>query len=482
MSPPGLLQLPPELMIWIMSLMDTPRNLSALIRSSQYIYQVFKRSDVAILAAVIENAMPDGNIHTAVAACKAFKVTRMWCEKKSTIDARAEFLKTSSPQDAQIDHLLHERDLLKSLCRLWWTAEHFASRFEQDASKYAAGKLALVDDQEDEVPRKFSRTRLLRAIYRFELFRRVHPTVDRRSSNDTMDEYDQVRSFLSQFPPWEREEMLSIQEFLVAFAQDMVKDTMDYMVKEVSEAARELAAKPGVTFEEDPVEHLRLTLDHRGFDIFLHNTHLGRRRFQYLVGRGLLFLRWLMKLPSNHKIDVISQSSSGDWRPTLFEFLDWHYDEFAATDVEPGGSESDQSSEDEIHSLNGPNAGWRWAENHGVTTEESHLLMRYDLRRMGYVFWEVESPSDSPLAGLTPTMLDLKPRSHDDEGFEWMQNKELSIQTRFKDIKIPKGALKLKDNEIMKRLNPGQGWEDMLEDGWPEPYSEKEAEIFKIEY
>jgi hypothetical protein len=95
MSHSGFNKLPPELVVQIVESLDTPHDLYSLIVSSKYVYQTFQFSRVAILATVMMNALPHGNIYLAVAACKAAATSKAWYagnDHKSISKQREELL------------------------------------------------------------------------------------------------------------------------------------------------------------------------------------------------------------------------------------------------------------------------------------------------------------------------------------------------------------------------------------------------------
>ena len=164
--------------------------------------------------------------------------------------------------------------------------------------------------------------------------------------------------------------------------------------------------------------------------------------------------------------------------PSVLEVLSSYSRELTSYDAEVGWPDESRTG-----TLEGPNQGWIWAGIHDLSAGEKPLLQRYVLRRMGYVFWDAARLRDDwRLPSTSPSMLKLTPRSYDDNDRDWGTDKGSSIEERFKDIAFPKGALDNRDERVCALLSPSSEWEEQIKDGYPTPFSDREAELFGIEY
>nr|POF22125.1 hypothetical protein CFP56_36212 [Quercus suber] len=454
-----------------------------------FAYQVFQGSQTTILAAVIRNAMPDGNIYIAIAACKAIQVSKLgWAEVSYAAVARAQddFLKENPCSSAPETCSLRDRTLLVSLFKLWWTVDYFLYRFEQVALEFAARKLPMLQCQRDRNITRDESSRLQRAFLRFEVYRRVTPLHLQPDLEEfPADElYSQTTAFLKCFSPWEREEILSVQEFLVEFAKDIVRDSQDHIIRVIASVARGMT--PRCAAFQDPSDLLSICelqgeLEKSGLDIFMYEeSYRGRRRFQFFVGRGLRFLRSLSHLPSNHKIEAIVEHSFSCCRPTLLDLLVEDHDEITLYDAEVGWRVKEQ-----IGCLRHPNPGWLWAEAHHLTTSVDSMLKRYYLRRMGYVFWdEARLRMDWRLPDTSPSMIELIPRMNRDDDEHWQS--AATLRERFGSIRVPRGAFFRRFDKLdaFSRLQPDDSWDERLYHVYrmSRPFSLAEAKLFGLEY
>ncbi|RMZ78223.1 hypothetical protein DV738_g4022, partial [Chaetothyriales sp. CBS 135597] len=469
------LQLPPELCVLVMTYLETPRDLFAFVSTAKPIQQIFQANRAAVLEGVLRNAIPGENFCIAVAACAASQTSKLWWARSSAtiVEESWDRFRKNFPRGYALDSSMCDWNLLVSLSKLWWISDYFITRFEQDALTFAASNISQQSTRSRT--RSSEIQRLQRAFLRFEIYRRITPESMGRSRDmpDSME--TRILDFFHWFPPWEREEVLSVQEFLVMFVKNMCRRLGDYMVLEISNIAKDMAAKSEASngaFERESIEDIEAELDLGSLDVFQLNS-ITRRRFQYAVARGLPFIRWLADLNSCDQIDAVVRHSTGYCSASFFERLWYMRSQLNAFDTQVGWLESASTG-----ALKDPNQGWIWAKQHGLTTDvNSSLLIRYNLRRMGYVFWGAARLHDDwRLQKILPSMLELPQRSRDDNDRDWLE--EPGMEERFQDIPIPKGAFR----DIEARLKPSDEMQKKIENGYPTPFSDKEAELFGIEY
>ncbi|RMZ78209.1 hypothetical protein DV738_g4004, partial [Chaetothyriales sp. CBS 135597] len=353
-----------ELGVLVMSHLETPRDLFAFVCTARPIWQLFQEVDRAtILEAVLRNAFPGENIRIAIAACEASQISKLWYAGSSipVVEQSWDKFCEDFPQGCAPDcsSLSGDWNRLVSLSKLSYICDYFTACFEQDALSFAASKIPHQQSSTRRSMTSSERTRLQRAFLRFEIYRRVTPGAVKLFDPRTRPEYCHIRDFLRWFPPWEREEVLSVQEFLVEFTKNMSRRLQDYIALEISSVAKEMAMEP----------------------------------------------------------------SQGP-------FL-------------------------------------------------------YDLRRMGYVFWDTARIcQDWKLPSTSPETIELLPRTDYDDGQDWLTN-EPGIDDYFKDTPIPRGTLwKIATGSYTAHLKPGKEMREKIGHGggYPAPFSDKEAELFGIEY
>jgi hypothetical protein len=272
-----------------------------------------------------------------------------------------------------------------------------------------------------------------------------------------------------------------VEEFLVEVAKDVMRSARHCTKQQISGLALDLAAQPGTVLEEQPLSKIECFLDLRGIDPFWEDFYANARSLHYFAARGLLFMRWLSQLSSRNQLDIVIQLCTERWEPSILECLHVFYDRITSNDVKTSESEDKDA-------LNGPSCGWTWAETHDLTTDCSKLLFRYDLRMMGYCFWDAERLNEfwdcSQGFETSLSKLHLAPRSMNDDGESWKaQESELGLHAMFKGVPIPKGALDHKNEKLfVDRLKEGRVFDEEKMYPFPEPFSEQEAEMFDFEY
>lgn len=491
MSPTDLTKLPAELLVWVMTQLDTPRDLWSFVLSSKRHHQVFRQSQKTILPPVVRTAMLENNIQDAIVACSVLEAL----PRANTRPSASSTMGGSLPEiygqaqlsSAELSMTLQDFDFVLRLCRLWWVTDNFIYRFEHAAMKFAVQNFHWVQKEGRRPITTLERSRLQRAFFRFETYRRL-ASISNKDAPPDLDVLEvwgdghgrgHAACFLDQFPPWDREALLAIQEYLVAFAKQLIRNTMEYTVQEISGLASEVVAnKPDTPLVMHPAQRLSRFLDFNCINVFLHGRSRTQRRFQGFVGRGLPFLRWLTSLPPNVKLHAILRySHSCKSRFTLFEIVYDNCDRWDASDATRGWSSR-------IEKVACSNPGWTWADNRNLTVGESDLLRRYNLRRSGYVFWDEERLRDEWRFPETyEHELRLKSRKPHDDDTDWHRERHLTIWARFEDMKLPEHIFKSTRDGIFARLMPDGIWKTMIEEGtWPRSGSDKGAELFRFEY
>jgi hypothetical protein len=183
MSPRAFCDLAPELVLSVMRHLETPKDLFNFIRTSRINYQIFYESRDSTLEAVIRNAIPSMVMPDALAACEASEVSRLWWKHfpsdcttpppPPTASFRASrklFIEAYSRRP--MPSLRLGSGHLLPLFKLWRITNDFLLDFQNRAYVFTANNFSHLQPGWDDQISAAERARLLRAFFRFELFRR----------------------------------------------------------------------------------------------------------------------------------------------------------------------------------------------------------------------------------------------------------------------------------------------------------------------
>jgi hypothetical protein len=475
--------LPPELLIQVMSCLESPRDLYSLVVSSKHVYQIFHYSRVVVLAAVIKKALPHGNINLAVTACKAAAISRAWYAKTDckTIEKQQEkFLVGRHGGHAPEPLLLHDYSLLISLYKLWWMLDYFMHLLEAKSLRVASRKLLQVQNAKRSMS-EFEKYRIQRSFLTFEIYRRITPAHQNPDIRNEL--YDQTIEFLKSYQPWQREEILSVEEFLIETSKDVIRSAREYTYRQVSSVAHDLAAQPDTIMEPNPLQELGSLLELGGVDPFWHGFPPCARSLHYFASRGLPFMKWLLTISQSNQLHVVTLLTGERRAPSILECLRIGHDEMTLAG-EAICEVRDEDTDPSENSIDGPSCGWKWAETHDLTDGKPNILKRYELRRMGYCFWDAQRLNeDWNFSELSPSELELTPRSQNDDGQTWLKEEpESGFKAYFEGLDVPVNALNIKFRNFIDRLEEGRDFDEDEIYPFPPPFSEQETKLFNFEY
>jgi hypothetical protein len=322
----------------------------------------------------------------------------------------------------------------------------------------------------------------------YELYRRITPAHHQHSNRHEAS--NQTKNFFKVYRSWEREEILSVEEFLVEVAKDVLRSARGYTYQQISCLARDLVAQPGTVLDETPLQKIKTFMDLTGYDVFWLDWPANARSLHYFAARGLPFMKWLSELSPSDQLHIVAKLKTKRCNPSILEALYREPDRSVSDDLERGESDDlERSESDHKPALDDPNSSWQWAESHGLTAGKSKLLFRYELRSMGYCFWDGERMNDywdcSEDFETSLQKLKLVPRSRNDDGVLWKdQEPESAFHAMFKDVQIPKDVFDRSTTLFEDRLNEGRVFvfDDNETDPYLAPFSEREAEMFGFEY
>ena len=220
-----------ELQTLILLQVATTQDLHSLIRASPQYYQVFRFSKERILSAVLHQMILPAALSNALSTIKAMRLDIEHSDKEKVMECLDNF-----KEDQDTDHTTRKIPLSMSipLCQLHRSVEYFI----RDCSKRWLSALQacsriigpMSDAEIGAIPEKplslIEEARLQRALYRFEFYCQIY-SPQRLSlwsiSKQLFSAVDQSHDFLSQFPPWQVEELACIRDYI----HDRLRDVFD---------------------------------------------------------------------------------------------------------------------------------------------------------------------------------------------------------------------------------------------------------------
>jgi hypothetical protein len=193
------------------------------------------------------------------------------------------------------------------------------------------------------------------------------------------------------------------------------------------------------------------------------------------AAKGLPFMKWALRSPSSAKVAICAWAEFA-WvkeymsSPSILEHLYRTWDKIAS----PNPAAESPKKEG---ALNGPNEGWMWADAHDLAASQSKLLKRFELRMIGYCYWDSQRLfEDWGLSDISPPQLNLVPREPNSYSRAWLeQEPQWDFEAYFEGLIIPEG---LNWCELADQIQSGAGCDqDELLD-FPLPLSEYVARIF----
>ena len=469
MVPVGLTSLSVELACQVLQELHSPGDLYSLIRASSFLYRIFISRKSFVLSQVLLRAIhPD--VLSEVRACFEASDIPEIIENQPAESSRkkiTDFIHGYSTRDEkQFSQQLRENATSVSLCRLYSTIDYFITDYSSKALKALHTQsllgvdLVLHKSNEpcfNQQP-AFSSTengRLQRAFFRFEIYRKIFYYPYCSSGLDPLfDEKEQSDLFLALFPPWEIEELACVHHYLVKVLEDVFDEVEDDFVRAISNEVQSLSlpdpSKRSLfpwPFKEEPYHSVpppNYYSDPPPNDHWADLTELewyGLRHFEegrkssdhgnhieFLVSRGLPYLRRLLNLkPEDRRDVVISTLNSGT--PFLHEALEKrrYRSDTVERDHENQNSQTDKS-------LQSVSAGWLWATGERWASAVYDEPSNFNLRDQGYVFWDRKRLEN---LGILGTPREPVPRTQDSP-LEYRQRSMMpSAQERLKGAVVP---------------------------------------------
>ncbi|KAI1310171.1 hypothetical protein F5Y03DRAFT_347158 [Xylaria venustula] len=375
----------PELLLSILTSLDSPQDLYSLVRASPASWRVFLTWRKTILSLVIWNAFPD-TIHHALAILHIPKAP-LGAEHPDIEDLKA-FL----DQYFQSDPWEFPTDLSSIISLTRWTVR--ISRFIDGYFDFAMRTLAMVHDHDGSWPlSRTERARLQRAFLRFGIYCQVCPTFNDHPYRSFLPSNLQFTYFLGKLEPWEVEEITCVYEYFTTTIEQYIIEMEGRFIRAVLTNPH-LRAPPNHNLQDDQVENREKSginragnmqdfsaLELTDLELFSTDSKDRLRDYaRYMASLGLETLKDLLSSDTDRRWDIIRHESPL-WREFLPAALE-HAPKILSETIIPGGDFTDSSSV--------PSRGW--FEFKGVSYDlylDIHVSgpIQRLVRICGYVFW-----------------------------------------------------------------------------------------------
>ena len=252
--------------------------------------------------------------------------------------------------------------------------------------------------------------RLQRGFYRYNTCQNLMRAI-RPYKIDTECVYGQLAEFLSAFSPWEVEEIGCVHDFITKRLYQITENLEDEFVQSVVHADLKIRQDENLAnqaFEsidarlncmsrilhpEALDDHYRLGLSQSLFDEVGPDAYFSIKGKEYqefqiraLASLGTPFLRKFLESNTKNKIHLISKH--GDtWAYDLHDALENSFPRGRLFNIEQNQELYTELTTVEGESVSRPNKAWVWA-NAGSATSCFYQPHDYDLRVVGYVFWD----------------------------------------------------------------------------------------------
>ncbi|KAI1117676.1 hypothetical protein F5Y14DRAFT_401497 [Nemania sp. NC0429] len=322
---PCLFSMPPELLVSIMSAVESPLDLWAFIRASPAGYRVFRNYRTSVLSHVLHNAIGEEVMPDALGALysshlnvpeNTVTLTATECRDRVTTFLANFHEKTLEfPKDAEsLDGLFRICNTVMSL------VGDYSSRAIVLLDKTLHGQRIVPALPSSELRQgiplsRHEQSRFLRAFFRYEMYCNCFRPAEKTScgSHDAtiFTKYERSRLFLTPLPKWEVEEIYCVYQYLISKVAKIVseienqfcRDIINAHIDESSDAVNIVYRDEWIDLERraskeelDKVRPFLLCevgyLDSEGLDAFDACLHEGRNTFfDHMCRYGLSFLK-----------------------------------------------------------------------------------------------------------------------------------------------------------------------------------------------
>ena len=225
-SPPTKLEsLPPELRCQILSALPTLDDLKSAVHALPVLYQQYRQDRKQILDSVLRHTLGDKVFVDAYAVQKSAPMELPPC---LAVDLAVQVFMMEYQEHYVNPSIISGRSVVGDLIGM---AAFYSSTIQPLFQRVPAILLRNLDRSlQPGHLSKTERARILRALYRFQLWCNLHGTSDIAAARDrAVDPLDMLKYFFEVFEPWETEEISRIHElFLDLYDRIFVKIRWDF--------------------------------------------------------------------------------------------------------------------------------------------------------------------------------------------------------------------------------------------------------------
>ncbi|KAM7189198.1 hypothetical protein V8F33_010200 [Rhypophila sp. PSN 637] len=495
----GLHHLAPELLIQILSSIDSPAGLCSLVAASSACFRTYSLYQGPILLQVLVNSLSSQLIKELLAIVN---LPRLRSKHDNSIDLLRPFVERYFSTEP-FDIPLYNIDVV-SVRRAYTAINRLTNIYFTHASTplvYSDKTKHPIEEPPKLIPLSAAeKDRIQRAFYRYELYSQLFPQGERArdSPREAMTQFD---LFLRHMTPWELEELACIHHFLVnmieGFMEDLDDEIFDTVVSSpgvrgesncrpcrwslsdlnrvTTVGPRRIVFPTSCSFpvqrkskrspspsptgpiypsryrpsdEVPPKGHVAFSsLDHYGLEMF--GRDFRERAKSGFIGKlaslGLGFILDLMDAPSPSHRRLLIQSQTLTGREFLPEALDWRPRNMQP----PSASNHDM---DGIDLRDGPTAQQQRIPAFLFFNRGTNYVSIYNhvgdikwdsLRAIGYLFWD-EARWQSPIAQKAMVMswnfASIVTQERPERGNSSLSRflrRRLSVEERLRGVSIP---------------------------------------------
>lgn len=302
--------------------------------------------------------------------------------------------------------------------------------------------------------------RIQRAFFRYEVYSRCFPVSPRLPDESIFPSNDQFNHFLQQMAPWEVEELTCVHEYLWVRASRIFSEVEEEVVVKVLDAQTATASaikkaqmgqaeshrqpKSNSSKVDDGLCRFK-TSNVPGLELFSEDDRSALPDvLRYIVSLGLHFLQsFLFFAKGQRKRDLIRNNYYYGERDFLPQ----------AISQDPNPSQIPNNPENiSDNDISHVNLGYLLYKPSSVEAILSAMGIAeyWPLRRLGYVFWDIERVRDPEISERLRDARDCDPNEAKKMFEEFIQE---SAETRLKGIKLPRTLLEEIQNDYALMYN-----------------------------
>ncbi|KAL6702188.1 hypothetical protein J3F84DRAFT_26631 [Trichoderma pleuroticola] len=445
-------ELPPELLRLILTSFDSLPDLYSFIMASPECFRIYRITPELILSSVLRRAIHPDALHHALAVAHADPREFMNPEEE---DRLWQYLDRYFQRDPALFEFPKKMNDIISLAKL----NNMVSRLANDYTRHTLHALYATEKTEQDPHHRaapFSchaacqnglsateQARIQRAFFRYELYSRCFLANPRLPDESIFAADDQFKHFIQQMAPWEVEELSCLHEYFWVQVSRVFGEVEEEVVVKVLDAQTTTASATRAsrprqaeihghlntsTIEDDDGMCLFKGSNIRGLELFSkYDRHALPEILRYLISLGLPFIRSLLFTQGQRRRDLIRRNYYGER-----EFLPHAIYEDPNPPQTPNNPEN--ISDNDISHVN---LGYLLFRPPSVEALLSAMgIAKYwPLRRLGYVFWDIERVRDPEVNERLRNARDCDPDVAKKAFHEFIRP---SAEVRLKGMKLPR--------------------------------------------